>query len=66
MALDHARTTFYVVRTTSAEFGLQTDNKKFSKEWNMNKYTFKYMSYFTWVFFYASCAMIYPDTSKNL
>ena len=29
MALDHARSTFYVVQTTSGEFGLPSDNKQF-------------------------------------
>jgi hypothetical protein len=30
MALDHARSIFYVEQATSAEFGLHSDNKKFS------------------------------------
>jgi hypothetical protein len=29
MALDLARSTFYVVHTTSAEFGQHSDNKQF-------------------------------------
>jgi len=30
MVLDYARSTFYVVQTAGAKFGLPADNKKFS------------------------------------
>jgi hypothetical protein len=30
MALDYSHSTFYVMQTTAAEFGLPADNKKFS------------------------------------
>jgi len=32
----------------------------------MNKNTFKYMSYFSYVFLYTSYAVKYADNSKNL
>jgi hypothetical protein len=32
MALDQARSTFYVLQATAAEFGLNSDNKKFSTQ----------------------------------
>jgi len=37
MALDHARTVFYVVQKTAAEFGLHSDNKKLSTKRSMCK-----------------------------
>jgi hypothetical protein len=32
MALDYSHSTFYVVQTAEAEFGLPADNKKFSAQ----------------------------------
>jgi hypothetical protein len=32
MALDYSHATFYVMQATMAEFGLRSDNKKFSTQ----------------------------------
>jgi len=40
IALDHARSIFYVVQATSEVFGPQSENKEFRKKWIMNMYTF--------------------------